>query len=167
MATHSRFLAWRIQWTEEPGGLQSKGLQRVRHDGSDLAFIRAYYTISRLQRICCHIFTAISSYLSHPLILFFIRPLSPPFQQSSSCHLISGLHVFKSSDRLSFAWHSPWIGNFFPLWNIEFHYFLFFYCLFLLSLGWILCTLLSCKCWNASEQSFWTFSLSSLTFCAL
>ena len=32
MATHSRILAWRISWTEEPGGLQSKGLQRVGHD---------------------------------------------------------------------------------------------------------------------------------------
>ena len=32
MATHSSILAWRMPWTEEPGGLQSKGLQRVRHD---------------------------------------------------------------------------------------------------------------------------------------
>ena len=32
MATNSSILAWRILWTEEPGGLQSKGLQRVRHD---------------------------------------------------------------------------------------------------------------------------------------
>ena len=32
MATHSRILAWRIPWTEEPGGLQSTGSQRVRHD---------------------------------------------------------------------------------------------------------------------------------------
>ena len=31
MATHSSILAWRIPWTEEPGGLQSMGLQRVRH----------------------------------------------------------------------------------------------------------------------------------------
>ena len=31
-ATHSSILAWRIPWTEEPGGLQSTGLQRVRHD---------------------------------------------------------------------------------------------------------------------------------------
>ena len=30
MATHSSILAWRIPWTEEPGGLQSIGLQRVR-----------------------------------------------------------------------------------------------------------------------------------------
>ena len=32
MATHSSILAWRIPWTEEPGGLQSVGLQRVGHD---------------------------------------------------------------------------------------------------------------------------------------
>ena len=32
MATHSRILAWRIPRTEESGGLQSMGLQRVRHD---------------------------------------------------------------------------------------------------------------------------------------
>ena len=32
MATHSSILAWRIPWTEEPGGLQSMELQRVRHD---------------------------------------------------------------------------------------------------------------------------------------
>ena len=31
MATHSSFLAWRIPWTEEPGGLQSMGSQRVKH----------------------------------------------------------------------------------------------------------------------------------------
>ena len=32
MATHSSILAWRIPWTEEPGGLQSTGLQRVGHN---------------------------------------------------------------------------------------------------------------------------------------
>ena len=32
MATHSSMLAWRIPWIEEPGGLQSMGSQRVRHD---------------------------------------------------------------------------------------------------------------------------------------
>ena len=35
--THSSILAWRIPWTEEPGGLQSIGLQRVRHTWIDLA----------------------------------------------------------------------------------------------------------------------------------
>ena len=32
MATHSSVLAWRIPWTEEPGGLQSMGFQRIGHD---------------------------------------------------------------------------------------------------------------------------------------
>ena len=32
MATHSSILAWKIPWTGEPGGLQSMGPQRVRHD---------------------------------------------------------------------------------------------------------------------------------------
>ena len=33
METHTSILAWRIPWTEEPGGLQSMGLQRVGQDG--------------------------------------------------------------------------------------------------------------------------------------
>ena len=37
MATHSSTLAWKIPWTEEPGGLPSMGSHRVRHDWSDLA----------------------------------------------------------------------------------------------------------------------------------
>ena len=37
MAAHSSILAWRILWTEEPGGLPSMGSQRVGHDWSDLA----------------------------------------------------------------------------------------------------------------------------------
>jgi len=32
MATHSNILPWKIPWTEEPGGLQSMGSQRVGHD---------------------------------------------------------------------------------------------------------------------------------------
>ena len=32
MATHSSILVWEIPWTEEPGGLQSMGLQRAGHD---------------------------------------------------------------------------------------------------------------------------------------
>ena len=32
MTTHSSILAWRIPWTEEPGGPQSMGLQRIGHD---------------------------------------------------------------------------------------------------------------------------------------
>ena len=35
MATHSSILAWTIPWTQEPGGLQVLGLQRVRHNRRD------------------------------------------------------------------------------------------------------------------------------------
>ena len=41
MATHSSVLAWRVLWMEEPGGLLSMGLHRVRHDWSDLACMHA------------------------------------------------------------------------------------------------------------------------------
>ena len=37
MATQSSILAWRIPWTEEPGGLQSIGSQRIEHNRNDLA----------------------------------------------------------------------------------------------------------------------------------
>ena len=33
MATHSSILTWRIPWTEDPGGLKFRGLERVRHTG--------------------------------------------------------------------------------------------------------------------------------------
>ena len=41
VATHSSILAWRILWTEEPGGLLSMGSHRVAHDWSNLACMRA------------------------------------------------------------------------------------------------------------------------------
>jgi len=43
MTTHSSVLAWRIPGTEEPGGMPSMGLHRVRHDWSDLAAAAARY----------------------------------------------------------------------------------------------------------------------------
>ena len=36
IATHSSILAWEITWTEEPGGLQSMGSQRVEHDSAPI-----------------------------------------------------------------------------------------------------------------------------------
>ena len=43
MATHSSILAWRVPWTEEPGGLQFIGSQRVGHNRSDLACMPTRY----------------------------------------------------------------------------------------------------------------------------
>ena len=49
MATHSSILAWRIPWTEEPGGLQFMESERVGHDCSDLA-----HTHKELYSILCN-----------------------------------------------------------------------------------------------------------------
>ena len=45
MATHSSILAWRIPWTEEPGGLQSTGSQRVRPDWVTNTFTSAFFHV--------------------------------------------------------------------------------------------------------------------------
>ena len=45
MATHSSILAWRISWTEDPGGLQSTRSQRIGHK---LACIHAHYPFNKL-----------------------------------------------------------------------------------------------------------------------
>ena len=43
MATHSSTLAWKIPWTEESGGLQSMGSQRVRRDGATSLSLHLYF----------------------------------------------------------------------------------------------------------------------------
>ena len=45
MATHSSILAWRIPWSEEPGGLQSIGSQRVGRDWNNLALTHAHSSL--------------------------------------------------------------------------------------------------------------------------
>ena len=46
MATHSSILAWKVSWTEEPGGLQSMGLQRVRHDWATNTYLLIHVAAS-------------------------------------------------------------------------------------------------------------------------
>ena len=53
MATHSSIHAWRIPWTKEPGGLQSMGLQTVRHDSVTSLF---FFTFSLIQYFFFKIF---------------------------------------------------------------------------------------------------------------
>ena len=55
MATHSSLPAWRIPWTEEPGGLQSTGSQRVGHDLSDLACTGSNHSKNRGETPCSQI----------------------------------------------------------------------------------------------------------------
>ena len=59
MATHSSILAWKISWTEEPGGLQLMGLQRVGHDWVTNTFTFIYY-----YSIIHNSFTASKSFVS-------------------------------------------------------------------------------------------------------
>ena len=47
MATHSSILAWKIAWTEEPGGLQSMGSQRVGHKKSLSDFTLTFTHVER------------------------------------------------------------------------------------------------------------------------
>ena len=52
MATHSSILAWKIPWTEEPGGLQSMESQRVRHNsGTEHASTRKLSTGKKCSRV--------------------------------------------------------------------------------------------------------------------
>ena len=59
MATHSSILAWKIPWPEEPGGLQSKGLQRIGHNWVtwahiiyNLRFISLFHTNMNELNVC-------------------------------------------------------------------------------------------------------------------
>ena len=53
MATHSSILAWRIPWTEEPGGLQSMGSHRIGHEVTLHASLEVTWLYSSL--IICHL----------------------------------------------------------------------------------------------------------------
>ena len=52
MASHSSTLAWRIPWMEEPGGLQTMGLQRVRRDFTFTFTFNGASQVAQWQRIC-------------------------------------------------------------------------------------------------------------------
>ena len=54
METHCTVLAWRIPWTEEPGGRQSIVLQRVGHDWSNLARVYSLQKSSKVL-LCVHL----------------------------------------------------------------------------------------------------------------
>ena len=72
MATHSSILAWRIPWTEDPGGLQSMGSQKVGHDWIALAYTDTgiIYNIYNTFIYLNYIFFFIHSSISGPLDCF-------------------------------------------------------------------------------------------------
>ena len=68
MATHSSLLAWRIPGTEEPGGLLSMGLHKVRHNWSDLAaaVLNLWPTSEKYVEYHSDVFSLVSSYTLLP-----------------------------------------------------------------------------------------------------
>ena len=71
MVTNSSILAWRIPWTEEPGRLQSIGLQRVEHAWSDLACViysRLFpYESETFFHLIYHVYITLLKFISLPL----------------------------------------------------------------------------------------------------
>ena len=86
MATHSSVLAWRIPWTDKPGGLPSMGSHRVGHDWSDLAAAQqglvAYQAINGADCITkCRKISSTSSWLLADSVDVLL-PQKPVFQIS-------------------------------------------------------------------------------------
>ena len=118
MATHSSILAWGIPWTEEPGRLQSMGLQRVGHD----------LATKQQQQFCCRVsvglFTA-NSFLSylylnksfqflsvtlldmHFIIILFLRSPNQGFNHFSTVDKASGqqFHNHSSPHVINLIYH--------------------------------------------------------------
>ena len=78
MATHSSICAWRISWTEEPGGLQSTRLNRVGHDWSNLAQMHTILIVNYLDLLLWRYFEHFIPRVTgeNPLIKTFLYILS-------------------------------------------------------------------------------------------
>ena len=80
MATHSSILAWRIPWTEEPGGLRSIGPQRVGHDWSDLAHTHSITYIIYL--VSCLVYSLVWHLFSKNYVILHYLIFWAPYQYS-------------------------------------------------------------------------------------
>ena len=81
---HSSILAWRIPWTEEPGGLPSMGSQRVRHERVQMAVVLEW-SDSVYPRLCVNSHTSIlESVVSTHVFLPHYRSVSGPGQKRFS-----------------------------------------------------------------------------------
>ena len=105
MAIHSSILAWKIPWTEEPGGLQSMGSQRVVHDWAINTFFHGSRHIQLISIsnafFFCQCLCKVLFSLGHLIFLIPHLPLSGWF-----------LHLLKISVLVSFsAWYSSSIDR--------------------------------------------------------
>ena len=91
MATHSSNVAWKIPWTEEPGGLQSMGSQRVRHDWATYSYSYTVKGFGIVNKAEIDVFLVLSCFFHDPvdvgnLISGFLPFLNPAW--------ISGISQF-------------------------------------------------------------------------
>ena len=114
METHFSILAWRIPWTKEPGGLQSMGLQMVRHYWSNLACMQAQDTASVS---CTHFLWTYQFWClctSAHIVTRIWRNLSPFTQlKYYSCGMLSP--NFSCSSRLPFLLYPHSLDTLFML----------------------------------------------------
>ena len=131
MATHSSVLAWRLPWTEEPGGLQSTGSQRVKHNWSEVAGTHAL--THKLVQACLALASipvaltasqlapSVFSYQEHTEHCIFRRPSLPRCSLTPDCPTcpwpvpIPGtpLHPRTHSKHLPFLGNHCWHPSFF------------------------------------------------------
>ena len=104
MATHSSILAWRIPWTEEPGGLQPMGSQRVGHD-----WVTDTFTITLVVEWFVQILIALQ-YLHEKYFLHWALQAQNVFLTKAKHHQRGWIRDFLS------AWEPLWRG-----WNTYWH----------------------------------------------
>ena len=101
MATHSSILAWRISWTQEPGGLQSIGSQRVRHNWGNGKECSNYFTIaliSHARKVMLKILQArLQQYVNHELQAGFRKGRWTRDQNANICWIIEKAGEFQKS----------------------------------------------------------------------
>ena len=88
MATHSNILAWKISWTEEPGGLPSPGLQRVRHNWAHMHISWNVYTMEMSDTGEFRTQNNIKLFSS---LQFCITSFIAPFHQPTSTHSLASI----------------------------------------------------------------------------
>ena len=110
MAAHSSILAWRITWTEEPGGLRSMGLQRVRCDWA-LKHTHSWFTmLCWFQASSTVIQLHIKKKKIHAFSIKVITEYWVEFPVLYSMCLLITYFIF-SSVYNTLAWKIPWMGE--------------------------------------------------------
>ena len=123
METHYSVLAWRLLWTEKPGGLQSMGSQRVGHDWSDWAhtpvvYLSSVQLLSRV-RLCDPMDCSMLGFpVHHQIKLMFMTSVMPSNHLILCCPLLllpsifPRIRIFSNELVLRIRWPKYWSFSF-------------------------------------------------------